>query len=54
VAVGEYAMNWQGGAACGAVLKDGEEELLVVACDADEARKTSLDHLQANRKSGWK
>ena len=54
VAVGENAMNWQRGAACGAALKDGEEELLVVASDADEARETSLDHLHANTKSGWK
>jgi hypothetical protein len=45
MAVGENGMHGQGRSAGSAALEDSEEELLVVARDADEARKTGLDNL---------
>jgi hypothetical protein len=46
VAVGEDGVDVEGRGAGGAALQDGEQQLLVIACDADEASETSLDDLE--------
>ncbi len=52
VAVGEDGVHVQGRAAGGAALEDGEQMLLIVAGDANEASETSFDNLSKRLQDG--